>query len=144
MTSHRPTCWTAATFAASGRFRGVESKERFAVDKTDEEWRAGLTPEQYRVLRRHGTERAGTSGLNEEHRLGVFRCAGCGQSLYESDTKFESGTGWPSFFQPIPGAVATREDHNHLMKRTEVHCSRCGGHLGHVFPDGPKPTGMRY
>jgi peptide-methionine (R)-S-oxide reductase len=122
----------------------VESKEQFPVEKTDEEWRAGLTAEQYRVLRRHGTERAGTSALNDEHRAGVFRCAGCGQPLYESQARFESGTGWPSFFQPITGAVATREDHSHLMKRTEVHCSRCGGHLGHVFPDGPKPTGQRY
>jgi len=123
---------------------GVESKEQFPVEKTDEEWRAGLTAEQYRVLRRHGTERSGTSVLNDEHRAGVFRCAGCGQPVYESQAKFDSGTGWPSFFQPIAGAVATREDHTHLMKRTEVHCSRCGGHLGHVFPDGPKPTGMRY
>jgi peptide-methionine (R)-S-oxide reductase len=123
---------------------GVSSKEQFPVEKTDEEWRAGLTSEQYRVLRRHGTERAGTSALNDEHRLGVFRCAGCGQPLYESQAKFESGTGWPSFLQPLAGAVATREDHAHLMARTEVHCSRCGGHLGHVFPDGPKPTGMRY
>ena len=123
---------------------GVESKEQFPVAKTDEEWRAGLTSEQYRVLRRHGTERAGTSSLNDEHRAGVFRCAGCGQPLYESEAKFESGTGWPSFLQPIVGSVATREDHGHLMKRTEVHCARCGGHLGHVFPDGPKPTGLRY
>lgn len=123
----------------------MESKERFAVEKTDEEWRAGLSSEQYRVLRRHGTERSGTSELNDEHRAGVFRCAGCGQPLYESQAKFESGTGWPSFVQPMPGSVATREDHAHLMTRTEVHCSRCGGHLGHVFPDGPKPTGgMRY
>jgi peptide-methionine (R)-S-oxide reductase len=122
----------------------VHSKEQFPVEKTDEEWRAGLSTEQYRVLRRHGTERAGASALNDEHRTGVFRCAGCGQPLYESQAKFESGTGWPSFFQPIDGSVATREDHAHLMKRTEVHCSRCGGHLGHVFPDGPKPTGMRY
>jgi peptide-methionine (R)-S-oxide reductase len=125
---------------------GVDSKdkEQFPVEKTDEEWRAGLTSEQYRVLRRHGTERAGTSVLNDEHRPGVFRCAGCGQPLYESQAKFESGTGWPSFVQPLAGSVATREDHAHLMTRTEVHCSRCGGHLGHVFPDGPKPTGMRY
>lgn len=123
---------------------GVEPKEQFPVEKTDEEWRATLTPEQYRVLRRHGTERSGTSNLNDEHRAGMFRCAGCGEPLYESQSKFESGTGWPSFFQPLPGAVATREDHGHLMKRTEVHCARCGGHLGHVFPDGPKPTGLRY
>jgi peptide-methionine (R)-S-oxide reductase len=122
----------------------VDSKEQFPVAKTEEEWRAGLTSEQYRVLRRRGTERAGTSALNDEHRPGVFRCAGCGQPLYESQAKFESGTGWPSFVQPLAGAVGTREDHAHLMSRTEVHCSRCGGHLGHVFPDGPKPTGMRY
>jgi peptide-methionine (R)-S-oxide reductase len=123
---------------------GVESKEQFPVHKTEEEWRTGLSPEQYRVLRRHGTERAGASCLNEEHRAGLFRCAGCGQALYESQAKFESGTGWPSFMQPLPGAVATREDHSHLMTRTEVHCARCGGHLGHVFADGPKPTGLRY
>jgi peptide-methionine (R)-S-oxide reductase len=122
----------------------VESKEQFPVQKTDEEWRAELSPEQYRVLRRHGTERAGVSRLNDEHRTGVFRCAGCGEPLYESQAKFESGTGWPSFFQPLPGTVATREDHAHLMTRTEVHCAHCGGHLGHVFPDGPKPTGLRY
>ena len=122
----------------------MESKETFPVEKTDEEWRAGLSADQYRVLRRHGTERSGTSPLNDEHRAGVFLCAGCGQPLYESRAKFESGTGWPSFVEPIAGAVATREDHSHLMKRTEVHCSRCGGHLGHVFPDGPKPTGLRY
>jgi peptide-methionine (R)-S-oxide reductase len=123
---------------------GVEPKEQFSVQKTDEEWRASLSPEQYRVLRRHGTERSGTSNLNDEHRAGVFLCAGCGQPLYESVAKFESGTGWPSFLEPLPGAVATREDQSHLMKRTEVHCAHCGGHLGHVFPDGPKPTGLRY
>jgi peptide-methionine (R)-S-oxide reductase len=122
----------------------VESKEQFPVAKTDEEWRATLSSEQYRVLRRHGTERSGASNLNDEHRLGVFSCAGCGKPLYESHTKFESGTGWPSFFEPLPGAVATREDHSHLMKRIEVHCAHCGGHLGHVFPDGPQPTGQRY
>ncbi|MGH8287681.1 MAG: peptide-methionine (R)-S-oxide reductase MsrB [Steroidobacteraceae bacterium] len=122
----------------------MESKEQFPVEKTDEEWRATLSAEQYRVLRRRGTERSGTSDLNDEHRAGVFRCAGCGKSLYESHSKFESGTGWPSFLEPMPGAVATREDQGHLMKRTEVHCAHCGGHLGHVFPDGPKPTGLRY
>ena len=122
----------------------MEPKEQYSVQKTDEEWRATLSPEQYRVLRRHGTERSGTSRLNDEHRAGVFHCAGCGEPLYESQAKFESGTGWPSFSQPLPGAVATREDHAHLMKRTEVHCAHCGGHLGHVFPDGPQPTGLRY
>jgi peptide-methionine (R)-S-oxide reductase len=122
----------------------VESKEQFRVEKSEEEWRRALTSDQYRVLRRHGTERAGTSGLNDEHRPGVFRCAACGQSLFSSQAKFDSGTGWPSFFQPLPGSVATREDRSGFMKRTEVHCSSCGGHLGHVFPDGPQPTGLRY
>jgi peptide-methionine (R)-S-oxide reductase len=116
----------------------------FPVEKTPEEWKRELTPEQYYVLREHGTERAGTSPLNAEKRAGVFKCAGCGNELFESDTKFESGTGWPSFFEPMDGAVETSEDSSFFMKRTEVHCSRCGGHLGHVFPDGPRPTGLRY
>jgi peptide-methionine (R)-S-oxide reductase len=114
------------------------------VAKTDAEWRAELSAEQYRVLRGHGTERAGTSPLNAEKRQGVFACAGCGQELFESGTKFESGTGWPSFFAPLPGAVGTSVDRSLFSTRTEVHCSRCGGHLGHVFPDGPAPTGQRY
>jgi peptide-methionine (R)-S-oxide reductase len=96
------------------------------------------------VLREHGTERAGTSPLDREKRPGTFVCAGCGQDLFSSETKFNSGTGWPSFYQPIPGAVATTEDRKFFMVRTEVHCSRCGGHLGHVFEDGPQPTGLRY
>jgi peptide-methionine (R)-S-oxide reductase len=112
--------------------------------KTDEEWKRDLTPDQYRVLRQHGTERAGTSPLNKEHRQGVFKCAGCGTELFDSGTKFDSGTGWPSFYQPKPGAVETEVDDSHFMARTEVHCAKCGGHLGHVFPDGPKPTGQRY
>ncbi len=112
--------------------------------KADAEWRTELTPEQYRVLRGHGTERPGSSPLNAEKRPGVFACAGCGQELFESGTKFESGSGWPSFFAPIEGAVGTSTDHTLLMARTEVHCSRCGGHLGHLFPDGPAPTGLRY
>jgi len=114
------------------------------VEKTDEEWRRELTPEQYRVLRAHGTERAGTSPLNAEHRPGMFRCAACGQPLFESDTKFDSGTGWPSFYKPLDGAVGTSNDGAYNMQRTEVHCSRCRRHLGHVFPDGPQPTGERY
>jgi peptide-methionine (R)-S-oxide reductase len=122
----------------------VESKERYPVEKSDEEWRRDLTSEQYRVLRRHGTERAGASELNGEHRPGVFRCAACGQPLFAAQAKFDSGTGWPSFVRPLEGSVATREDRSGFMKRTEVHCSRCGGHLGHVFPDGPQPTGLRY
>jgi peptide-methionine (R)-S-oxide reductase len=116
----------------------------FEVEKTDAEWRAALTPEQYSVLRQHGTERAGTSPLNVEKRSGTFRCAGCGTELFESDTKYDSGTGWPSFHSPIEGTVETATDNSGMMTRTEVHCARCGGHLGHVFPDGPAPTGQRY
>jgi peptide-methionine (R)-S-oxide reductase len=122
----------------------VQSAEQFPIVKSDDEWRRELTGEQYRVLRRHGTERAGTSEFNTEDRAGVFRCAGCGQELFSSADKFDSGTGWPSFFAPLPDALATRQDRSLLMRRTEVHCARCGGHLGHVFPDGPPPTGQRY
>jgi peptide-methionine (R)-S-oxide reductase len=121
-----------------------KSDETFAVNLPDEEWRRRLTPEQYRVLRGHGTERAGTSPLDREKRAGTFLCAACDQALFESRTKFDSRTGWPSFFEPIPGAVATSEDRSLFTTRTEVHCSRCGGHLGHVFEDGPAPTGLRY
>ena len=116
----------------------------FPVTKTDQEWRAILSPEAFRVLRQHGTERPGTSPLNREKRPGTFDCAGCGTPLFEASTKYESGTGWSSFFQPIEGAVATTTDRSFFMVRTEVHCAKCGGHLGHVFPDGPAPTGQRY
>jgi peptide-methionine (R)-S-oxide reductase len=112
--------------------------------KTEEEWRKTLAPDAFQVLREHGTERAGTSPLNHEKRPGTFYCAGCGQPLFVSDAKFESGTGWPSFWKPLEGAVDTTVDRSFLMTRTEVHCSRCGGHLGHVFPDGPPPTSSRY
>jgi peptide-methionine (R)-S-oxide reductase len=112
--------------------------------KSDSEWQRELTPEQFRVLREHGTERAGTSPLNKEHREGTFKCAGCGTPLFDSETKYDSGSGWPSFYQPKPGAVETEVDNSHFMARVEVHCAKCGGHLGHVFPDGPKPTGQRY
>lgn len=115
-----------------------------AMTKTDAEWQASLTPEQYHVLRKHGTERAGTSPLDHEKRQGIFHCAGCGLALFASEAKFNSGTGWPSFFQPLDDAIETTEDRSWFMKRTEVHCRRCGGHLGHVFPDGPQPTGLRY
>jgi peptide-methionine (R)-S-oxide reductase len=118
--------------------------ETFPVEKPDEVWRQELPPRAYHVLREHGTEPAGSSPLNTEKRSGTFLCAACGQQLFGSATKFESGTGWPSFYRPLPGAVGTSEDSSHFMRRTEVHCARCGGHLGHVFPDGPKPTGQRY
>ncbi len=112
--------------------------------KTDSEWRAALTPQQYKVLRGHGTEPPGSSPLNVEKRDGTFACAGCGQPLFSADTKFESGTGWPSFFKPLEGSVETTTDRSFGMARVEVHCKNCGGHLGHLFPDGPQPTGMRY
>ncbi|AWN41518.1 peptide-methionine (R)-S-oxide reductase MsrB [Methylobacterium durans] len=112
--------------------------------RSEAEWRAALTPEQYRVLREHGTERAGTSCLLAEKRPGTFACAGCGTPLFVTGTKFESGTGWPSFFEPLPDAVETQTDRSHWMVRTEAHCARCKGHLGHVFNDGPPPTGLRY
>jgi peptide-methionine (R)-S-oxide reductase len=115
------------------------------VKKTEEEWRRELTPEQYRVLREKGTERAFTGEYHDEKAPGTYRCAGCGAELFASDTKFESGTGWPSFFQPTKeDAVETERDWSMLMPRTEVLCANCGGHLGHVFGDGPQPTGLRY
>ena len=118
--------------------------QTFPVTRTDAEWRQRLTPEQYSVLRGHGTERAGSCALNTEKRAGVFSCAGCDQPLFETKMKFDSGTGWPSFSEPLPGALETTTDRSYGMVRTEVHCARCGSHLGHVFPDGPKPTGLRY
>ena len=120
------------------------SQKTETVQKSDEEWRKELDPVQYQVLRKHATERAGTSPLNFEKRTGEFRCAGCGAPLFDSATKYESGSGWPSFWAPKDHAVATTTDNSHGMVRTEVHCAKCGGHLGHVFPDGPQPTGQRY
>ena len=116
----------------------------YEVSRSEGEWRALLTPEQFRILRQAGTERAGTGRYAYSHDDGVYRCAACGQQLFDSRTKFDSGTGWPSFFQALPGAVETRKDRTFGMTRVEVRCRRCGSHLGHVFPDGPRPTGSRY
>jgi peptide-methionine (R)-S-oxide reductase len=120
------------------------TEQTFPIEKSDEEWRRVLSPQQYAVLRGHGTERPGSCALLAEKRLGRFSCAGCQQPLFVADRKFESGTGWPSFVAPLEGSVGTTVDATYGMERTEVHCSRCGGHLGHVFPDGPPPTGLRY
>ncbi|MBI2433144.1 MAG: peptide-methionine (R)-S-oxide reductase MsrB [Candidatus Hydrogenedentes bacterium] len=115
------------------------------ITKTDAEWKRSLTPEQFHVLREKGTERAFTGAYHDNHEEGVYRCAGCGQPLFSSENKFDSGTGWPSYWQPIAATnVETEVDKGFFMTRTEVHCSRCGGHLGHVFEDGPKPSGLRY
>ncbi len=132
-------------FGGSGQSSSKSASERdFEVKLTDEEWRSRLNPEQYRVLREHGTERAGTSPLDKQYGPGVYHCAGCGEKLFDAGTKFNSRTGWPSFFAPLDDAVDTRSDRALFMVRTEVHCRRCGGHLGHVFEDGPAPTGLRY
>lgn len=125
--------------AATGAPKGV-----FPVQKSDAEWQKELTKEQYQVLRKHGTERAFTSPLDKNYSPGEYHCAGCGKLLFTSDTKYDSGSGWPSFFQPVENAVGTTTDRSFFMTRTEVHCAECGGHLGHVFPDGPQPTGLRY
>ncbi|ADE86983.1 peptide-methionine (R)-S-oxide reductase MsrB [Rhodobacter capsulatus] len=131
--------------AAVGLAPHKAAAETFEVVHSDEEWRKLLSPEAYSVLRKEGTEYPYTSPLEQEHRKGTFACAGCGQALFASETKFDSGTGWPSFYQPIrPEVVGTRIDGALMMTRTEVHCARCGGHLGHVFEDGPPPTGLRY
>jgi peptide-methionine (R)-S-oxide reductase len=134
----------AVTRLASSGQADTATAETFEVTKTDEEWKKQLTPEQYYVLRKHGTERAGTSPLDKEYGLGTYACAGCDLPLFTSTTKFNSGTGWPSFYAPLENAIGTTSDRSFLMLRTEVHCRRCGGHLGHVFEDGPKPTGLRY
>jgi peptide-methionine (R)-S-oxide reductase len=132
----------ALTFLSVGRANGASRSFEFAL--SDSDWRKRLGPERYRILREAGTERPYSSPLNKEHRRGTFACAGCGLPLFSSATKFDSGTGWPSFFRPLPNAIVTRADHSLFMERTEVLCRRCGGHLGHVFDDGPRPTGLRY
>jgi peptide-methionine (R)-S-oxide reductase len=131
-------------FAFACREAPAAPAEHFAVTKTDAQWRAQLGPAAYQVLRHEDTERPYSSPLNAEHRAGAFACKGCAQPLFASRTKFESGTGWPSFWAALPNAVATTTDRSLMMTRTEVHCRRCGGHLGHLFDDGPKPTGKRY
>ncbi|MGP0129492.1 MAG: peptide-methionine (R)-S-oxide reductase MsrB [cyanobacterium endosymbiont of Rhopalodia musculus] len=120
------------------------SKDNFEIVKSDQEWQEILRPEQFDVLRKHGTEIAGTSPFNKQYRTGTYVCGGCGYPLFTSDTKYNSGTGWPSFYDSIKGAIATSVDQSLFMTRKEVHCSRCGSHLGHVFSDGPAPTGLRY
>ena len=137
-----------ATVVGGATFFSLQSEAEAVPDGpfrlTDEQWRRRLSPQAYAVLRRGSTERAGSSPLDREHRRGTYICAGCALPLYSSAAKFDSGTGWPSFFRPLPNAVGTRADNTLLMRRTEVHCRRCGGHLGHVFNDGPRPTGLRY
>ena len=137
------TQWRAFAADAANGASGSAAGQ-FEITHSDTEWRQLLTPAQYHVLREEGTERPFSSPLNDEHRSGLFACAGCSLELFSSRTKFDSHTGWPSFWAPLDHAVATREDGSWGMVRTEVHCRRCGGHLGHVFDDGPKPTGLRY
>src|ERR1700720_3700988 len=130
----------SANFLANSGARAQDAH----IVRTDADWRSSLTPDQYAVLRKEGTERPFTSPLLHEERKGTFACAGCALDLYSSSTKFDSGTGWPSFWKPLDNAVLTKTDNSLFMSRTEVHCRRCGGHLGHVFDDGPRPTGLRY
>jgi peptide-methionine (R)-S-oxide reductase len=132
------------TSAMAGVLLGARPAFAYEVTHSDEEWKKLLSPAAYEVLRHEDTEAPGTSPLNKEHRKGIFACAGCALDLYSSDTKFDSGTGWPSFYRPLTNAVATKTDRTLGVARTEVHCRRCGGHLGHVFDDGPRPTGLRY
>jgi peptide-methionine (R)-S-oxide reductase len=138
-----------AAAGAAARFAGAEDKaskaaKTFEVAMSETEWQQRLTPAQFSVLRKHGTERPGSSPLDKEYGRGTYQCAGCELPLFSSDTKFDSRTGWPSFWAPLPDAVGTATDRSLFMARTEVHCRRCGSHLGHVFDDGPKPTGLRY
>ena len=149
--TRRRFLFTAGTAGAALGFSGLgglytvaRAAPAFAVTHTNAEWRKLLTPDQYEVLRQEGTERAFSSPLDKEHRDGIFACAGCSQDLYSSKTKFDSGTGWPSFWKPLDHAVLENQDSSFGMTRTAISCSRCGSHIGHVFPDGPPPTGLRY
>ena len=144
MTSAAAACAAAAVWFRPFGIIGAQAGETFEVTKTDDEWKKVLTASQFAVLRKHGTEQPHSSPLDAEHRPGTFDCAGCALPVYSSATKFESGTGWPSFSDHLPDAVMTKADYSLVLPRTEVHCRRCGGHLGHVFTDGPKPTGLRY
>jgi peptide-methionine (R)-S-oxide reductase len=152
MTTRNPALGAIGTIAASLGLKRSPAQDpaggaegpAFADSRGNAAWRCDLSPEQYHVLREHGTERPGTSALNHEKRRGTFLCAACRQPLFSSETKYESGSGWPSFYKPIEGAVGTSHDDSLFMPRTEVHCANCGGHLGHVFEDGPPPTGLRY
>ena len=151
MMNRRALLTAGVAFSALATATGFGEAETMTTSETidysklsDTDWRKRLTAEQYTILRQHGTERAGTSPLNKEKHKGVFSCAGCDLPLFSSETKFESGTGWPSFYQPLSNAVETKTDRSFFMTRTEVHCARCLGHLGHVFDDGPPPTGLRY
>lgn len=137
------TAWLSSTLLGTKKAM-ANSSQKFEVTKTEQEWRKILTPQQFYVLRQQGTERAYSSPLDKQYNKGLYVCAGCALPVFSSETKFNSGTGWPSFYAPIRGAVATSVDKSFLMTRTEVHCRRCGGHLGHVFNDGPPPTGKRY
>ena len=151
MTRRRFCAWGGGILGAIAAIRWVvdpthspAAAASFEITRSEAEWRKMLSAEQFNVLRQHGTERPWTSPLNKESRRGTYVCAGCELPLFKSDTKFDSGTGWPSFWTPIEGAIGTTVDTSFLMRRTEMHCRRCGGHLGHVFDDGPKPTGLRY
>lgn len=149
MLTRRQAALTGVAFAAGAATWWKSSppshaEQRYEVMKSDKEWKAELTPEEYYVLREHGTERAGTSPLDKIYAAGTYVCAACANPVYSSETKFDSGTGWPSFWKPIEGGIGTSTDRSFFMTRTEVHCARCGGHLGHVFEDGPQPTGLRY
>lgn len=151
MPSRRTTLTSLAAVLAAGasgllwrRGHAAGPVAKFEIEKTDAEWRRILTPQQYDVLRKHGTEYAGSSPLDKVYTAGIYNCAGCDLQLFSSDTKYDSTTGWPSFWAPLDNAVGTTVDRTLWTERTEVHCRRCGGHLGHVFPDGPKPTGQRY